>query len=249
MRLLKLKEIQGEIKTVTGLHIGASTDTIEIGGMDNPIIKHPVLEEPYIPGSSLKGKMRSIMEWIEGRVVETGGDPCKCGTCKICRVFGAASSTDENVTGKGVTRSITRLIVRDAFLNEQWKKNMLNENKPLIEEKWENVINRITAKATPRQIERVVPGAVFNFSMLYQIIDLNNDGGKYDEGNFYDIVLKAIIYLEKNYLGGGGSRGNGQIKFEGIEIITEEIETRKKSKNKFKNTEELEQFINSRIKE
>jgi len=246
MKLLKLKEIKGKIKIITGLHIGASTDTIEIGGMDNPVIKNPITDEPYIPGSTIKGKMRSIMEWFKGVVLVKNGEPCDCGECEICDIFGTSAKADEE---KKQTKRITRLIVRDAFLDEKWKENMLSENKPLIEEKWENTINRITAKATPRQIERVVPGAVFNFSMLYQIIDLNNDGGKYDESNFYDIVLKSIIYLEKNYLGGGGSRGNGQIKFENIEIITEEIETGKKDKDFFKNTEELEQFINSRIKE
>jgi CRISPR-associated protein Csm3 len=86
---------------------------------------------------------------------------------------------------------------------------------PVIEEKHENSINRITAKAIPRPIERVVPGAEFDFSLSYRIIDTNDDGAE-DEKNFKEIVLYALAMLEHDYLGGGGSRGSGKIKFIGL---------------------------------
>ncbi|MDH5682479.1 MAG: RAMP superfamily CRISPR-associated protein, partial [Spirochaetota bacterium] len=72
---MKLKTLKGQIKVITGLHIGTGSDIIEIGGMDNPVIKSPGSGEPYIPGSSIKGKMRSLMEWLEGKVIQNDGRP------------------------------------------------------------------------------------------------------------------------------------------------------------------------------
>ncbi|WP_297499767.1 type III-A CRISPR-associated RAMP protein Csm3, partial [Thermococcus sp.] len=54
--------IRGRIKALTGLHIGSQRDVSEIGGIDNPVIKDPHTGLPYIPGSSLKGKLRSLFE-------------------------------------------------------------------------------------------------------------------------------------------------------------------------------------------
>lgn len=223
MRLLKINEIKGEIEVITGLHIGTSSDTIEIGGMDNPIIKDPISGEPYIPGSSLKGKMRSLMEWINGKVLENNGKPCSCGLCDICRVFGVASSGKNEDEEKALKRGPTRLIVRDAFLTSEWR-NRYKKGEQIVEEKYENSIDRISAAANPRPIERIVPGVTFNFSLLYQIIDVNNDGGKTDNENFDKIVLNGLRYLQKNYLGGGGSRGNGQIIFKNLKLISINLE-------------------------
>ena len=212
MKQLKIKTLKGRICIETGLHIGAGNDIIEIGGMDNPIIKNPKTKMPYIPGSSIKGKMRSLMEWKMGKVLETNGEPCSCGKCEICRVFGvAASSNDEEIKlAKG--RGPTRLIVRDAQINEQYRIGSRDKNIPIIEEKHENNINRITAKANPRPVERVVPGTLFDFELSYRVLD-TGDGGAEDEKNFNDVVLKALALLQLDYLGGGGSRGNGKISF------------------------------------
>ena len=219
MKQIKTKIIKGTIKVVSGLHIGASKDTIEIGGMDNPIIKNPVTNEPYIPGSSLKGKMRALMEWSLGKLVTSdtrhAGEPCSCGKCEICRVFGASAAKDSD-RDKALGRGPTRLIVRDALLSLESKSEFLNNDVPLFEEKYENTINRITAQANPRQIERVVPGTKFDFEIIYRIIDINGDKGATDEDNFQKIVLKSLALLQYDYLGGGGSRGNGKILFENI---------------------------------
>ena len=228
MELLKIYEVKGKIELLTGLHIGASTDSIEIGGMDNPIIKDPFTDEPYIPGSTIKGKLRSIMEWVTGKVLQNNGEPCNCGECEICRVFGVSSSGKDK--DKALKRGPTRLIVRDAFLDDYWREEYKRGVK-IIEEKYENSIDRITASANPRPLERVVPGVTFNFSMVYQIIDIEGDEGKEDEKNFKEVVLKGLSFLEKSYLGGGGSRGNGQITFKDLKLNIFNIKSNEREEN------------------
>ena len=139
------------------------------------------------------------------------GKPCSCGKpiCEICRVFGSANSKKNNDDAK--KRGPTRLIVRDAVLHEDDAEKFKN-GKPIIEEKSENSLNRITAAANPRPIERVVPGIRFRFELVYRVID-DGDGGKRDEEYFKTVVCKGLQLLENDYLGGGGSRGNGRIVF------------------------------------
>ena len=211
MKQLSIKTIKGKIVVKTGLHIGAGNEKVEIGGMDNPIIRNPLTREPYIPGSSLKGKMRSLMEWKSGKLSETGGKTCSCGKsdCEICRVFGSANNSKSTEEQKG--RGPTRLIVRDAVLTKEWS-DEFKKGKVIIEEKYENSLNRITAEANPRPIERVVPGVEFDFELSYRIIDTGDDG-KTDEDLLNKVVLPALKMLQNDYLGGGGSRGNGQIEF------------------------------------
>ena len=208
MKQIETKKISGKIVVKTGLHIGAGNEKVEIGGMDNPIIRNPLTHEPYIPGSSLKGKMRSIMEWKTGKLEKTGGKVCSCGMadCEICRVFGSANNSDS-----ANDRGPTRLIVRDAVLTNEWKEKF-KSGLPLVEEKNENSLNRITAEATPRPIERVVPGVEFDFEISYRVID-TGDGGKMDRDYFESVVKQSLKILQSDYLGGGGSRGNGQIEF------------------------------------
>ena len=86
---------------------------------------------------------------------------------------------------------------------------------PIVEEKSENSLDRITADSNPRPIERVVPGVSFDFEIVYRVFDMN-DAGKTDKENFEKIVLRGLKLLENDYLGGGGSRGNGQIRFEDL---------------------------------
>ena len=218
MKYITTKKISGKIVVKTGLHIGAGNEKVEIGGMDNPIIRNPLTNEPYIPGSSIKGKMRSIMEWKLDKINKGNnnpkdlGKPCPCGKpeCQVCRVFGSANSKSEEAKGRGPTR----LIVRDAVLSADWKKTF-DEGKSIVEEKNENSLNRITAEATPRPIERVVPGVEFNFEISYRVID-TGDNGSTDEKNFNEVVLESLKLLQNDYLGGGGSRGNGQIEFKDL---------------------------------
>lgn len=209
MQQLETKKITGKIIVKTGLHIGADNDKVEIGGMDNPIIRNPLTQEPYIPGSSIKGKMRSLLEWKLGKVAASRGMPCFCGKadCEICRVFGSANQGEKGDEAKGPTR----IIVRDAVLTKEWAEKF-REGKPIIEEKSENIINRITAEAIPRPIERVVPGVEFDFEIAYRVID-TGDGGAKDKEYFDSVVKEGLRLLRGDFLGGGGSRGNGQIDF------------------------------------
>ncbi|MGR3220094.1 MAG: type III-A CRISPR-associated RAMP protein Csm3 [Candidatus Anammoxibacter sp.] len=216
MKLIGYKKIEGIIEVVTGLHVGGSTTIIEIGGRDNPIIKHPITNEPYIPGSSIKGKMRSLLEWKLGKLQtnskEKGfGDvhQCKKPDCPICTIFGA--SADESTLGP------TRIIVRDAVLDNDYKESLKKKNPSwtpidLSEDKYENTINRITARANPRNFERVVSGAQFSFKISYRVFEKDGNTGLNDEDMFCN-VIDALRLVENDTLGGAGSRGCGQVKF------------------------------------
>jgi len=220
MKLVGYKNIEGLIEIVSGLHIGGSTTMIEIGGKDNPVIKNPMTKEPYIPGSSLKGKMRSLLEWnlgliddrrkVDGRdnkdfgeVHKFSGPGCKQEACPICVIFG--TSADDSALGP------TRLVVRDAVLSKDYISKQRTKNSSwtvldLTEDKYENTINRITARANPRNFERVVGGTEFKFSISYRVFDTDDD-------NLFDHVIEGLRLIERDALGGAGSRGCGQIKF------------------------------------
>ena len=227
MRLIGYKKIEGIIEVITGLHIGGSTAIIEIGGKDNPIIKHPVTKEPYIPGSSLKGKMRSLLEWSLGKLdtdrkSKDFGDVhkwCEDETCPICVIFG--TSAEDSGIGP------TRLIVRDAVLDTDYKKTQKEKDfnwTPLdiTEDKCENAINRITARANPRSLERVISGAKFSFKMSYKVFGkTDTDNG--DENLFFH-VLEGLRLIEKDALGGAGSRGCGQVIFR-IKLAENDLRT------------------------
>ncbi|HOM62094.1 MAG TPA: type III-A CRISPR-associated RAMP protein Csm3 [Anaerohalosphaeraceae bacterium] len=212
MKAKQIKQIKGKILVQTGLHIGSSAETMEIGGVDNPILRNSANNEPYIPGSSLKGKMRSLMEWHLGKLhpqgevyMDTSPD------CPITRVFGR-SAEKENRVGP------TRLIVRDCFLSEE-SRQLFKGDHDITEVKHENFINRITAMANPRPLERVVPGVTFDLDIAYRVIDTGDDGHA-DLQNFHDVVLKALALLEQDCLGGCGSRGCGKVKFSDLKDET-----------------------------
>lgn len=225
LQLKGYKVIKGTITCKTGLHIGGTAETIEIGGMDNPIIKHPISQLPYIPGSSIKGKMRSLLEWKldnfqpDGDVHQYGGRKCEREKCSICRIFG--TSSDKAQIGP------SRLIVRDAFLTEdsQAKLEDLKKKKGLmyVEEKTENTINRLSARANPRTQERVPADIVFDFEMIYRLFELNNDEGKVDE-ELFGYVKEGIKLIATDALGGSGSRGYGKVEFD-YEVEEHSFET------------------------
>ncbi|MCD4734624.1 MAG: type III-A CRISPR-associated RAMP protein Csm3 [Bacteroidales bacterium] len=213
MKLLKTMTFEGVIKVVTGLHIGGSTEQIEIGGIDNPVIKLVYFNEPYIPGSSLKGKMRSSLEKKYNRFgeVRKGLTPCNCGKedCLVCRVFGAHMNTRHKLGS-------TRILVRDAYYNSATKekiKESLSKGEAYLEVKTENIINRSGGQAEhPRQLERVPAGAEFDFEISLQIYDKDN------EGAMVDFVKEGLKLVEESYLGGYGSRGSGQIEFVDLKL-------------------------------
>lgn len=206
--------IRGKIECLTGLHIGGSKDKVEIGGVDSPVVRDPVTRRPYIPGSSLKGKMRMLLEYATGNV-EMGdekknkerGDVHNCTRpdCPVCRIFGS-SAAEKRKCGP------TRLLVRDAYPDDttvgQWDK--MDSELLFAEMKSENYLNRITSTANPRFLERVVKGSKFDLEMVYGMYDV--DDGQ-DDLEFFKHVRTSLLLLEQSALGGNGSRGYGQIKF------------------------------------
>jgi CRISPR-associated protein Csm3 len=206
--------VSGCIICDTGMHIGGAKESIEIGGIDNIVIRDAESDLPFIPGSSLKGKMRSLIELNDTQatrnIINNNGGPCKCGMCLPCKIFGV--SADDNIT-EGKQTGPTRLIVRDAFPTDETLK-VWEGNEEVVdgaEVKYENSIDRITSSANPRPSERVPKGSEFNLEMIFSVYDDE------DRNNFKG-VFEALKLLEDNYLGGSGTRGYGKIKFKDINV-------------------------------
>jgi len=220
MKLTGHKIIKGKIVCKSGLHIGGSTDEMQIAGVDLPIIKHPISGEPYIPGSSLKGKMRNELEHQEGKFGGRNDDePCGCGRedCLVCRVFGPH---------KNVRHSLgpTRILVRDAYFSdttrEEYASIMREKGVSYIEKKTENVIDRKTGTAMhPRTLERVPAGAVFDMELTLRLFEMDAQGDALIEH-----VKEGLRLVEKSYLGASGSRGSGQVKFEDLTLDGESFD-------------------------
>lgn len=202
-KLTKYRTITGTVTCETGLRIGGSKEDIEIGGMENPIIRHPITDRPYIPGSSLKGKVRSLLEQKRG-LVTPGGEPCGCGECMVCRVFGPHKNVRHQL-------GPTRILVRDADLSDVSVELLqkAKEDKGIFyaEVKTENIINRRTGTAEhPRTLERVPAGTVFDFEIAVRIFEGD------DEGQIMGLIEEGLALLEQDYLGSSGSRGYGKVK-------------------------------------
>lgn len=246
--------ITGKLICLTGLHIGSSKDNLEIGAIDASVVRDPVTRQPYIPGSSIKGKLRALLEKAKatelGIVGETNrrnigtknnsvyihvcDEAEKAINCDICRIFG---STGQN----GGKNFPSRLIVRDAYLTEESVQKLSDIDTGLLYTEWkfENAIDRITSSANPRQLERVPRGAEFAFELVYNVED--NATLEKDLEN----LQLAIRLLELDALGGHGSRGYGKVKvnIENIEIYNvESIKTKTPSKN-VKTLEEIRQDL------
>ncbi len=230
MKLKEIKKISGQIVLKTGLHIGAGSDEIHIGGIDTPVVKDPLTGWPYIPGSSLKGKVRTLLEWATGRI-NSKGKPWSTteSSDPVARLFGNGANEAEYKGGP------TRVSFSDSFLDNDKAKEML-EKGVLTEEKTEVSIDRIKGTASgagPRKMERVPSGAAFNFELAYRIYDMEDDG-KADKENL-SLLLKGLKLLEYDALGGSGSRGYGRVKFDNIEIDGEGYDLEKEdiAKNAF----------------
>ena len=205
----------------TALHIGGSQDEIQIGGTDNPVIKNPATGAPYIPGSSLKGKMRGELEKELGRFKSDGNPagndyPCGCAReeCAVCRVFGAHST--------GSQLGPSRILVRDGSLVS---------GRAIPEIKYETAINRIGGSAlsgTLRNSERVPEGARFRMEIVLQVYENDDafhytrrygDKIEYDGGKALQaVVADGLRLVEMTGLGGGISRGSGQVSFHDFKL-------------------------------
>ena len=219
--------LKGTINALTGLHIGGNTGELDIGGIDNPVIRNAFNRQPYIPGSSLRGKMRGLLDrHFEkqlnqpiGRDVRIHGckTPTEYNRCQVCQAFGVAPQGE--LRGKTMP---TRVIVRDTFLTRASLKALdkADTDTDFTEIKTEVAIDRITSAATPRQQERVPAGATFGPFQIVHSLYTQDENGKgnqlQNELQFFDTVLTGMELLEDDYLGGSGSRGSGQIAFENL---------------------------------
>jgi CRISPR-associated protein Csm3 len=202
------------IHAVTGLHIGGSGGNLEIGGVDNPVIRDPLTNRPYIPGSSLRGKMRSQLEKSLGLPqnqhisrdvkIHVAQNQAEFDKSPVCQVFG--------VPGQTGIDSPTLLIVRDAQLDEESARILDSVRPGYTEVKTEVAIDRVTSAASPRNIERVPAGAVFKpVEMVFSIYrEADIDRFKY--------LVDGLQLVEDDYLGGAGSRGSGRVRFENITL-------------------------------
>lgn len=240
------------IKAVTGLHIGGTESGIEIGGVDKTVIRDPLTNRPYIPGSSLKGKVRSLLEKYKGlrqnqRIgqgyIHSCDDPKEYTNCGVCQVFG--------VPGERGFATPTRLVVRDVMMTEDSAQALEVSGRtdlPYTEVKTEVSIDRVISAANPRQMERVPAGTVFGpAEMVYSL---------YDGDGYYDVkcdvkkdienlrtLVEGLLLLEDDYLGGLGSRGSGKVKLENIAVTLRVNKTYAEEKQPLGSYENLEALV------
>lgn len=252
----------------TGLHIGGGGENLDIGGLDKPVIRDPLTRQPYLPGSSIKGKLRSILERLCNKPINRKGsrdtyryesDDLVDGvteidkkiikfvgarTCEVSRVFGSTgvncwietqvaeqeglledNSPKKQIDGKEYTKikgrnAPARLIVRDSHLVDDSAEELktIDTGLYMTEWKFENGLDRITAVANPRQVERVPRGAKFNFEIVYTVEDREQV-----EQDLKNLAI-ALAILEDDALGGHGSRGYGKVKFQKFEFFYRDLE-------------------------
>ncbi len=205
--------LDGDIEALTGLHIGGSPGALAIGGVDLPVIRNPVDQAPYIPGSSIKGKMRSLWEKLKnspqnmsigkGVSIHVCEKKSDYDRCPVCQIYGVPGDKEASFP--------TRIVVRDVPL-EQGSLANAKTDLPFSEVKWEATIDRITSAAVPRQIERVPAGAVFKGMQI--VFNVYNAA---DRKRFLDVIT-ALMMVEDDYLGGHGSRGSGRVAFKNLTV-------------------------------
>lgn len=220
MQLKNIHTIEAVIVCETGLHIGAGDVEMHIGGIDNSVVKNPLTGEPYIPGSSLKGRMRSLLEWRSGDV-QSGPLGWKDyertkneEVLAILKLFGVGGG-DQLTLEEAKCLGPTRLSFWDAPLDPTWAEEQREAHRMLTEAKSENTIDRITSvAANPRQTERVPAGARFKFRAAMK--DLG------DGDDLLKLFLIGLKLIELDGLGGSSSRGYGKIRFESLTVDGED---------------------------
>lgn len=221
MQLTHITTIEASLELVTGLRIGAGDSEMHIGGVDSTVIKHPHTQSPYIPGSSLKGKIRSLLEWRSGAVQagpldfrqwdKAGDSAQRVRILHILQLFGVGGGDNLNEEQARLIGP-SRLAFWDCGLEQTWAEEIRADNLALTEVKSENRIDRIKGTAEhPRQIERVPAGARFVFRLSFKRL-----AG--DDAQLLHTALAGLKLLELDSLGGSGSRGYGKVRFTGIRI-------------------------------
>ncbi|MBI3473710.1 MAG: type III-A CRISPR-associated RAMP protein Csm3 [Candidatus Solibacter usitatus] len=220
--------LDGDLHCETGLHVGVGKGSLEIGGSDNPVIKD-AFGRPYVPGSSLRGKLRSLLEQAHGLAVSSElvylskrkGQEVRIHQSdraddEICLLFGRNPGRMERVTGEALESnhaSPARLAVYDAPLDPDSITPQMRENldDELTEVKSENAIDRITSQANPRTLERVPAGARFRIRMVMDVLCP-------EDTPLFGLLVEGLRLLEDDSLGGGGSRGSGRVRFSNLRL-------------------------------
>jgi CRISPR-associated protein Csm3 len=249
LKLEKKIIIKGYIELLSGLHIGGSSIGLEIGGADKVVVRNSIDNKPYIPGSSIKGKMRSLIEKYYGlvnikpvkdknnTVVDYKGELCTNPKENVVQFFGypANETIGEDLVNKAAP---TRFIVRDAILTQESFEKLENSkyvDMYLTEIKTETSIDRLTSKANPRSFERVPAGSEFEFEF---VVDIYNVDKEEQEKKFKDILDNAIELIQYDYLGGQGTRGYGNVRFRIKEVIIKKAHNYKNNENYSKASEQ-----------
>ena len=232
MKLVKILDITAELEVKTGLRIGGGDADMQIGGVDSPVVKHPITLLPYIPGSSIKGKIRSLLEWRSGAIGKPDsygkpmsgplshkslkrGDENEEYIKRILWLFGVSADNKEPKTDTNYDKSIrlARLSFSDSLMTKEWQTKVEENRWATTEIKSENAINRMTSVASnPRQIERIPADTKFDFKVTMRLFEGDN------EQAFIDMLLSGLSLLELDSLGGYGSRGYGKVIFNNLKI-------------------------------
>jgi CRISPR-associated protein Csm3 len=228
LKLIGKLILEGEMLCESGLHVGAGKGSLEIGGADNPVVKD-AQGRPYVPGSSLRGRIRSLLEQATGMAVPSElvyiskrkGQEVRIHQSdrpddEICILFGRSPGRLEKAVGgdeNGAQATPARLSVFDAPLiagsiTPQMRENLDDE---LTEVKSENAIDRITSQANPRTLERVPAGARFRIRMVLDLLCV-------EDSVLPALLIQGLRLLEDDALGGGGSRGNGRVSFDNLKL-------------------------------
>jgi CRISPR-associated protein Csm3 len=221
LKLIGKLIVEGDIACQTGLHIGAGKGSLEIGGADNPVVKD-AYGLPYIPGSSLRGKLRSLLEQSSGLAVPSElvyiskrkGQEVRIHQSErpddeVCLLFGRNPGRMERVSGDSVESSAAtpaRLTVYDAPLIAE---SITPQMRAGV--KSENAIDRITSQANPRTLERVPAGARFHFRVVLDVLCP-------EDRELLPRLVEGLRLLEDDSLGGGGSRGNGRVALSSLKL-------------------------------
>jgi CRISPR-associated protein Csm3 len=230
MKLTAIRKFTGCLELLSGLHIGSGNNEMHIGGTDNPVLKNPVNGEPYIPGSSLKGKIRSLLEWKLGVVSQTEGKPLGFSDIPqlpevqqqpaktLLKLFGGAPEGANQDMKLVEEIGPTRLAFWDCSLKKDWVDEMKRRNLLLTETKMENMIDRIRGVAEhPRNTERVPAGAAFDFALTLRV---------HDDEDLLGMVFEGLKLLELTGLGGSLSRGYGKVCFAELQLDGQDVRAR-----------------------
>jgi CRISPR-associated protein Csm3 len=228
LKLIGKLILEGEIHCESGLHIGAGKGSLEIGGADNPVVKDSH-GRPYVPGSTLRGRVRALLEQATGMAVPSElvflskrkGQEVRIHQSdrpddEICILFGRSPGRMEKVGGGELESNYAtpaRLSVFDAPLVTESITPQMREtlDDELTEVKSENAIDRITSQANPRTLERVPAGARFRIRMVVDVLCR-------EDAALPGLLVQGLRLLEDDTLGGGGSRGSGRVRFGDLKL-------------------------------